>query len=477
MAILENILKKLENKNDDDDKEEEENKDEDNKENNNNIENENENDNEEENNIEDLKYKKQLLLEEMLKSLGEGLNDNNEDNEENKSEEKKSDENKLDNNKDLPLKINNINKNATIKDKINNNNIPNKIYNKKLLKLSPKSNKKVSDNNNINKDKKLINNISEKDDNEKKEKTKTEVENEEEENEEEEDENSPNQINENFNLYKPTKDGMLSFSLSKKNFSTIIPNKYEDFLKVFDPGTSVQYNTLEGLFIIPSNKCNQLFYYSSKKNTMNDLFLLNENHSGGCLFLDNISKNIIALGGYESKAVEKFGFESRQLEKLPDLSTHRSKITCNQIGNKIYCFFGNSKENPNKSVVEYLDLDSVEEGWIEIDFENQAEFGVIAGMSCINLNDNELLIIGGIINNNIPNEKLLYFNIETKKVMKLDKNLPDSEDKVYLFTQNTMFNLFVNGEIISFANIDDNNQVHVLNNELCYDLYLTPKIK
>ena len=40
-----------------------------------------------------------------------------------------------------------------------------------------------------------------------------------------------------------------------------------------------------------------------------------------------------------------------------------------------------------------------------------------------------------------------------------------------------MFNLFVNGEIISFANIDNNNQVHVLDNELCYDLYLTPKLK
>ena len=473
LAILENLLKKLENKN-----EEEENKEEDNKENNNEDDKENDdNDNEEEKNIEDLNFKKQLLLEEMLKNLGAGLNDNNEDNEENKSEENKnqekkseedkSEENKVDNNKNIPLKINNVNnvnKNESIKDK-NNNNISNKIYNKKHLKLSPKTNK----------NKNLINNISEKDDNEKKE--KTEVENEEEENEEEEDENTPNQINENFNLYKPTKDGMLSFSLSKKNYSTVIPNKYEEFLKVFDPDTSVQYNTLEGLFIIPSNKCNQLFYYSSKKNTMNDLFLLNENHSGGCLFLDNISKNIIALGGYESKAVEKFGFESRELEQLPELPTHRSKITCNQIGNKIYCFFGNSKENPNKSVVDYLDLDNVEEGWVEIDFENQAEFDVIAGMSCINLNDNELLIIGGLINNNIPNEKLLYFNIETKKLMKLDKNLPDSEDKVYLFTQNTMFNLFVNGEIISFANIDNNNQVHILDNELCYDLYLTPKVK
>ena len=38
-----------------------------------------------------------------------------------------------------------------------------------------------------------------------------------------------------------------------------------------------------------------------------------------------------------------------------------------------------------------------------------------------------------------------------------------------------MFNVFLNGDIISYTNIDDNNQVHILDNELKYDLYLTPK--
>ena len=453
LELLDTILKKLENKNgEEEEKEEEEENKEDEVD-----ENKNENQNEED---KDLGMKKQSLLNELIKNIGEGMLPN-EDN------EKKNEENKLDINKDLPLKKND--QTNIEKDKMNDINIPSKIYNKKLLKISPKINKPIETKSKI-KDKK--------DDNENKEKIKTEG-NEEEENEEEEeeDDNIPNQINENFNLYKPTKDGMLSFNLSKKNYTTLIPNKFDEFLKVFDPDTSVQYNTLEGLFIIPSNKCNQLYYYSSKKNTISELFLLKENHSGGCLFLDNISKNIIALGGYESRAVEKFSFETGKLEQLPELSTHRSKITCNQIGNKIYCFFGISKEKPNECLVEYLDFENIEQGWKQIDFEKNVEFDVISGMSIINLNDNELLIIGGMINNDIPNEQLLYFNIENKKLMKLDKNLPDSEDKVYLFTQNTMFNLFVNGDIISFANIDNNNQVHILDNELCYDLYLTPKLK
>ena len=138
--------------------------------------------------------------------------------------------------------------------------------------------------------------------------------------------------------------------------------------------------------------------------------------------------------------------------------------------------FGISKQKPNKSIVEYLDLDNIKEGWIDVNFKNNTNYNVISGMSCINLNDNELLIIGGLLNDKIPNETLLYFNIEDKVLNKIEKNLPDSEDNVYIFTQNTMFNFFVNGEIISFANIDNNNNVHILDNDLCYDLYLTPKI-
>ena len=285
---------------------------------------------------------KLALLENILKRL-ENKNENEEKSEENndgkeeeEEEEKNNDELNTKKNKNEINDIKNKNENnELLKDKIFGINKTSKIYNKKHLKSSPK----------------II----------KKEKMKTEEGNDEEE-ENEDDENTPNQINENFYLYKPIKEGMLSFSLSKKNYSIITPNKYDEFLKVFDPETSVQYNTLEGLFIIPSNKCNQLFYYSSKKNNITELFSLKENHSGGCLFLDNVSKNIIALGGDESKAVEKFSFVSGKLDQLPELPYHCSKITCSQIENKIYCFFGNCKEMPNKSLIEYLDLDNTKEG-------------------------------------------------------------------------------------------------------------------
>ena len=430
LQILENILKKLENNKDEENNQE-------NEEEKNNNENDDNNNND--NNIEDLDLQNKLLLAAMLKSL---------------EEEKKGGE---------------LNKKAmdNLDNKEKENDSNKKIYNKKLLKDSPGSINQKTDNNKkeeLNSVKKKLN----------QENNKPLEENEEVEDEEEE-EIEHNKINKKFNLYKPTKDGMLSFNLSQKTYSLIQPDNYEEFLNVFDLETSVQYNTLEGLFIIPSNKANQLYYYSYLKNKMTELFSLKENHSLGCLFLDNSAKNILAIGGYNSKKVEKFSLENGQIEQLPELPEYISKMTCAQIGNKLYSFFGVIKDNKEKqSPLLCLDLDSDNAEWEEIKFENNADFKTLEGMSVINLNDKELLIIGGIIDDKEPNDKLMYFNFENKKLIKLDKSLPEAEDKKFIFTQNTQFNLFIDGDIILYANIDNNNQVHIIDNELHYDLYLTP---
>ena len=289
------------------------------------------------------------------------------------------------------------------------------------------------------------------------------------------DESQSLDINPNFNIYKPVKQGLLVFNILKKTYFIIVPEKYFEFWKEYQNEGSLQYNTLEGLFLINS-KNNQLYYYSSKKNIFCDLLTFKENHSYGCLFVDNLSKNIIAIGGKYSKSVELFSFESGKIEDLPELSTHRSYISCCQVNNKIYCLFGNSDERFEESLIEYIDLDNIDKGWIEINYINNTSFKKIICMSCVNLNDTELLIIGGKINDNIPNEKLIYYNIKSKELYELDKDLPESDNKIYLFTKNIMFNLFLDGKIITFINIDDNNQIHIIDNELKYNLYLAPNL-
>jgi hypothetical protein len=383
-------------------------------------------------------------------------------------------ENNKEKDEDIPIikqkeivfdKNNNTNNPESLKNNDSNKNF--KVYNKKKLprQTSPKLSK---DNIEINNNK-SGNNLQNDSDEQKEEEIDTNLSGNNKLKE------SNDLINPNFNLYKPIKEGLLTFNLSKKNYYTIMPEKYDEFWESFDPETSIQYNTLEGLFLVNSKQNNQLYYYSSKKNTFSALFQFTEDHSYGCLFLDNLSKNIIAIGGKNSKLVEKFSFEDGTMKQLPPLSTHRSKMTCCQVGEKIYCFLGLSKERPNESIVEFLDLNNLSEGWTEVKFENQTSFDVLTGMSCVNLNDNELFIIGGLVDDKTPNEKLLYFNTEQNELFELNKDLPDSEDKNYLFTKNTMFNVFLNGNIISYTNIDDNNQVHILDNELKYDLYLTPK--
>ena len=383
-------------------------------------------------------------------------------------------ENNKEKDEDIPIikqkeivfdKNNNTNNPESLKNNDSNKNF--KVYNKKKLprQTSPKLSK---DNIEINNNK-SGNNLQNESDEQKEEEIDTNLSG------NNKLQESNDLINPNFNLYKPIKEGLLTFNLSKKNYYTIVPEKYGEFWESFDPETSIQYNTLEGLFLVNSKQNNQLYYYSSKKNTFSALFQFTEDHSYGCLFLDNLSKNIIAIGGKNSKLVEKFSFEDGTMKQLPPLSTHRSKMTCCQVGEKIYCFLGLSKERPNESIVEFLDLNNLSEGWTEVKFENQTSFDVLTGMSCVNLNDNELFIIGGLVDDKTPNEKLLYFNTEQNELFELNKDLPDSEDKNYLFTKNTMFNVFLNGNIISYTNIDDNNQVHILDNELKYDLYLTPK--
>ena len=284
-----------------------------------------------------------------------------------------------------------------------------------------------------------------------------------------------NLIDESFFLYKPIKEGLLSFNLSRKEFSLVIPENYETFLKDLDSENSLQYNTLEGLFILNS-KDNQLYYYSSKKNTFCELFYFNYEHKQGCLFLDNLSKKIIAISGITTTKVEQFSFETGMMQELPEMKTHRYKMSCCQVENKIYCFLGLSLERKNDSLIEYLDMDNINKGWVEIKYINKTSFNILSYMSCVNLNDSELLIIGGMIEDNIPNQKLLYYNIRKNEFIELNKDLPESDVKKYLFSQNIMFNLFIKENLISFTNIDDNNQVHILDNDLKYDLFLPPKL-
>ena len=151
-------------------------------------------------------------------------------------------------------------------------------------------------------------------------------------------------------------------------------------------------------------------------------------------------------------------------------------MSCCQVNTKIYIFFGKI-EKKEDAQIQFLDMENKNSEWVKVDYVNKTSFKGIYGISCLNLNDSEILIIGGNLDGDIANEKIIYFNVDNSELVELDKNLPDSDEKNYLFTENNMFNLFLNEGLISYTNIDDRNNVHVIDNELKYDLYLSPIIE
>ena len=177
-------------------------------------------------------------------------------------------ENNKDKDEDIPV----IKQKEIVFDKNNNLITPDpndsnsqiKIYNKKKLprQTSPKLSK---DNIEINNNK-SNNNIQ----------NETDEQNDEEINADLEDNNKQTEnndlINPNFNLYKPIKEGLLTFNLSKKNYYTIVPEKYDEFWESFDPETSIIQNRIINYIIIRVRKIHSVLYFNSLKIIVMDVY-------------------------------------------------------------------------------------------------------------------------------------------------------------------------------------------------------------
>ena len=61
-------------------------------------------------------------------------------------------------------------------------------------------------------------------------------------------------------------------------------------------------------------------------------------------------------------------------------------------------------------------------------------------MSCVKLNDSELLIIGGKINDNNSNEKLIYYNVQANELYELEKNLPEYDYEILIIDNDSTDN-------------------------------------
>ena len=285
-------------------------------------------------------------------------------------------------------------------------------------------------------------------------------------------ETNTSSIPQDLSLFSITRNYLLCFNLKQKKFISVDPKGYDVFYQSYTPNGSISYNTLSGLFVLSGPNFDTLYYYSSKNNSIIKFFTFKFNHQNGIIFLDTSSKYLLAVSGTNTNKVECLCFETQVIDELPSLNSTRGEASCCLVNNVVYVFFGYSPEKKKcLDSVEYLDMKNVEEGWKLIEL-NEKQFE-LKGVSVARLGAREMIIVGGENGKGEANKNMIYFNVDEKKMTKLEKTLPEgNKKKEYLFKKNSMFNFFAEGDTICYANIDDDNCVHVIDNNLKYELFV-----
>ena len=290
--------------------------------------------------------------------------------------------------------------------------------------------------------------------------------------------NNNNNINNNniikpFHLYSlhSSSNSLLDFNLLSKTFTTTA--KIENFNEYLNSNTNennnLYYNSLEGLFILNENK--ELFYYSNIKNNISHVLNFNFTHIKGNLFMEANENNIIALGG-GNKKVEKVYFKSGKLEILPDLNYARENSSIFLINLKIFVLFGAIENNVNNNVIIecYFDEEKI---WKILNLDGNEKIRNLNNCGTVNLNDKEILILGGVDNEGNFNEKYVYINLIKNNILMLDKTIPKKYDlNEFTFKKNSIFNIYMDDDNNMFyVNMDDNDVVHIIDTDLNYELF------
>ena len=284
--------------------------------------------------------------------------------------------------------------------------------------------------------------------------------------------------NKDSSIFTITDKGKLfTYNIIKKKFTTVNTNNidgWQKFIEIFlsNYEGSLLLNTFEGLYILTGENFNDLYYYSQHNNSISEIITFNYGHKYGGLILTPEKKQLIALGGVNSKEVEMLNLEENTIEELPNLLTERVNSSYSFIEDKLlYAFLG---ENNNS--IEYLNLNEEEKEWKNVEFTNNGIENIFGHIS-IPVNDNEILIVGGKNNN-----KMILFNVNEKYLEITDNKIPflDTVGE-YLFDKDKNYNKIMNidnkrdengNEINQLVCMDSKGNVHLFDNDFTYIVLL-----
>ena len=266
-------------------------------------------------------------------------------------------------------------------------------------------------------------------------------------------------VDKDSSIYTITDNGKLfTYNIIQKKFTTKNTNTIEGWDKFIDIYLSnyegsLLLNTLDGLYILTGDNFADLYYYSQKNNSITKIISFNNGHKYGGLIITPDKKNIIVLGGCDTKEVEMLNLENNSIEELPNLLSDRINSSYSFIGdNLLYIFFG-QKNN----TIEFLDLNSDEKEWKNVEFTcNDLEN--IYGHISIPVNEDEILIVGGK-----NNHKMLMFNVKDNFLEITDNKIPflDTVGE-YLFDKDKNYNIIMNKVNKEDENDNANGMVQVI---------------
>jgi len=139
---------------------------------------------------------------------------------------------------------------------------------------------------------------------------------------------------------------------------------------------------MDNVFIIGGRDAIQQYSicleYDFKNNYVKKLPSMNTARAYHSLIFSPGNMKLVAIGGENNKTCEEFDLYKGIWTSLPDLNIPRAYINCylNKSGSFIYALFGMKGEitkNNFVDVVEILDLEKKEKGWIKIEYSNKSD--------------------------------------------------------------------------------------------------------
>ena len=238
--------------------------------------------------------------------------------------------------------------------------------------------------------------------------------------------------------YDNKTNSILSFNLITHKFklnpyTDNPPNSFRD--KYIDESSS-NLNVPNGLYLLTCRKQNNsnlniFYYYDNISHSLIKLKSPKQYHYKSILIsfpIENTQK-IICISGTNTNSVEEYFVNKNKWKDLPSLNTYHSDSGVLIIDYNLYVFFGYDFSNQcYNNCIEVLNLKNpIKWKIIETNFEIRCHTILNLGNSF----NNKLIIFGGFLGDNSPNQNLIECNlfndnceiVLNKKIEKKDKNV------------------------------------------------------